>query len=251
MANKNQVTLLNETKLIDCVEPKQVQNRGLLHTYLTRVHTHKIQVNVGDLIFNGCFLQGANKDIECATDTTESTELEIGLDPMMLVQCSLEEDDIDSPSFPYISISDEFDEKCESENCSDNSETYNMKPHKHKSYCCSLCPRRFASEFNLLVHMWSHPTQNKRILLNKNQEEYENHWTEMNNKSKDEISPFSPFTLTLDDIHMSTPEKTKTGGIRYACPVCGKVVSTKGNLKVHVETHRPKGKYACDICGRM
>lgn len=64
----------------------------------------------------------------------------------------------------------------------------------------------------------------------------------MNNKDKDEIS-----LDILDDVN--TLEKTS--GIRYACPVCGKVVSTKGNLKVHVETHRPKGKYACDICGRM
>lgn len=39
MANKNQDTLLSEAKLIDCVEPKQVENRGLLHTYLTRVST--------------------------------------------------------------------------------------------------------------------------------------------------------------------------------------------------------------------
>lgn len=105
------------------------------------------------------FLQGT-KDIECVADI-DVTELEVGLDPMMLVQCSLEEDDIDSP-FPY--ISDEFDEKSESENCSDHSETY-LKP--HKPYCCSLCPRRFPSEFNLLVHTWTHPTHNKRILLNK------------------------------------------------------------------------------------
>lgn len=37
----------------------------------------------------------------------------------------------------------------------------------------------------------------------------------------------------------------------YSCPICGKKISTKGNLKVHLETHRPKGKYGCDICGRM
>lgn len=37
----------------------------------------------------------------------------------------------------------------------------------------------------------------------------------------------------------------------YLCPICGRHISTKGNLKVHLETHRPKGKYTCDICGRM
>ncbi|GLH14396.1 Zinc finger protein weckle [Gryllus bimaculatus] len=42
-----------------------------------------------------------------------------------------------------------------------------------------------------------------------------------------------------------------TSVMRFVCPICGKKISTKGNLKVHLETHRPKGKYGCDICGRV
>lgn len=171
------------------------------------------------------------KETESLPDT-EMTEFESGLDPMMLVQCYLEEDDIES-SFPY--ISDEYDDKYESENYSDNSESY-LKLHS-----CTMCPRRFPSEFNLLVHMWSHPTQNKRILSNKNQEEEENHSDELNADEE-----------TTSDMLDSNNIFGKTSDlIQYSCPVCGKSVSTKGNLKVHVETHRPKGKYACDICGRM
>lgn len=153
--------------------------------------------------------------------------MEVGLDPMMVVQCSLEEDeDLESP-YPY--SSEEFDEKSETENCSDSSESY------LKQFSCSFCPRWFVSEFQLLVHTWSHPAQQKRILTNKNQEDCEELSAEEENPSG-----------ALDD-----EDGEKLNGVRYACPVCGKTVSTKGNLKVHVETHRPKGKYACDICGRM
>lgn len=38
---------------------------------------------------------------------------------------------------------------------------------------------------------------------------------------------------------------------RVSCPICQKEISTKGNLKVHMDTHRPKGKYGCEICGRV
>lgn len=40
-------------------------------------------------------------------------------------------------------------------------------------------------------------------------------------------------------------------GQKVRCPVCRKDMSTKGNLKVHMESHKPKGKYTCDICGRV
>lgn len=38
---------------------------------------------------------------------------------------------------------------------------------------------------------------------------------------------------------------------RFKCNICGKKLSTNGNLKVHLKTHKPKGKFNCDKCGRM
>lgn len=35
------------------------------------------------------------------------------------------------------------------------------------------------------------------------------------------------------------------------CTVCNKKFSTKGNLTAHMRTHKVKGKFTCDKCGRM
>lgn len=41
MASKNQDALLNDANSIKSRESKQVENRGLLHTYLTRVSINR------------------------------------------------------------------------------------------------------------------------------------------------------------------------------------------------------------------
>lgn len=38
---------------------------------------------------------------------------------------------------------------------------------------------------------------------------------------------------------------------RFTCTQCGKKLSSKGNLKVHLDTHKPKGKFNCEKCGRV
>jgi hypothetical protein len=62
----------------------------------------------------------------------------------------------------------------------------------------------------------------------------------------------SPVYSSRGVLHTNTnPSVTNSNNMRFVCPICGKKISTKGNLKVHLETHRPKGKYGCDICGRV
>lgn len=48
-----------------------------------------------------------------------------------------------------------------------------------------------------------------------------------------------------------TKVQKRSTASRFTCPQCGKKLSSKGNLKVHLDTHKPKGKFNCDKCGRM
>lgn len=52
---------------------------------------------------------------------------------------------------------------------------------------------------------------------------------------------------------VATPATTRsaTKSKAYKCLVCSKKYSTKGNLNVHMKTHKGKGKFTCDKCGRM
>lgn len=126
------------------------------------------------------------------------SENEEGVDPLMVVQCSLGDGTETQPEENYDLIE---------------------KPLNNNNVAQKL----FYSQYPAEVQIWTASGQTKRILLNKN----------------DEMEIYD-----MDSI-------IETNEIKHTCPVCGKVATSKENLKVHVETHRPKGKYECKKCGRM
>lgn len=151
--------------------------RGLLHAYLTN-------------------------DIKTEREDDDYTyENEEGVDPMMLVQCSLGDDTEPQPEENYDLIE---------------------KPMNY-----STTPKLFYAQYPAEVQIWTSSGHTKRILLNKNHAEVE------------------IYDMTATNEINAHPKHEHT------CPVCGKVATSNENLKVHVETHRPKGKYECNKCGRM
>lgn len=182
--------------------------------------------------------------------------MEVRVDPMSILQYCTDEEEENNIENKWEKISDKEDEPLDQKSIPKNeilSETENQDNNK-KTFSCQLCPRSFSSEIPLQIHMWGHPSQTKKVLSFNNMQQEINqvvvtletvrHFEESsnnNNSCSDENSDD-----TEDDEFDEFSEK-KTN----PCPICGKIMSNKGNLKVHLETHRPKGRYACDICGRM
>jgi uncharacterized Zn-finger protein len=135
-------------------------------------------------------------------------------------------------------IEDSKDNESDEENELENVE--DLSGAKLKQHICKICGKAFASQIVLQDHLWSHlPTatsdirdyvEESSILRSQREFEGDGALTAQNN---------------------SCSENSLILGGSFICPICGKRISTKGNLKVHLETHRPKGKYGCDICGRM
>lgn len=98
------------------------------------------------------------------------------------------------------------------------------KPHE-----CTICTRSFISQIGLQNHLWSHLPRERRF-------------------DGKPILRSQHVYSTNGVLHTNGDNNSSSN---FVCPICSKKISTKGNLKVHLETHRPKGKYGCDICGRM
>lgn len=183
----------------------------------------------------------------------EVTEMEVRVDPMIILQCCLEGDDgTNIENEEKSSDKEDAHSDVESRALSENlSESENCGANLNQN-SCSLCPRSFTSELNLQNHLWSHSTCSKRIFnsFNSMQEmipvvqfdiENQNERSDSSSNDRDEEEESDYIDLGEEEYQSN----------KFSCPICGKVISTKGNLKVHLETHRPKGRYGCDICGRM
>ncbi|KAB0800149.1 hypothetical protein PPYR_08029 [Photinus pyralis] len=196
------------------------ENKGLLHTYLTKGIKEKEEV----------------------------TEMEVKVDPMLILQCSDDSSNDGASDTESLPESHASIDKL-STNCDDVDQTL---------YNCSFCPRCFTSEIALQSHMWNHIPQNKHIvLLNINNTDWEWQANSDEKNCNTRLMSESASSTTSDECETSENGNSETvqidqeNNFRFTCPICGKVISTKGNLKVHLETHRPKGKYGCEICGRI
>ncbi|KAL1460865.1 hypothetical protein WDU94_012804 [Cyamophila willieti] len=92
------------------------------------------------------------------------------------------------------------------------------------SYKCPHCPSLFLRFFSLQKHLKSH-------------------------------SGVRPFTCTVCNKsfalreHLTRHSNIHTGR-GYQCNVCGRFMSDKTNLKVHMRNHTGEKKYICEVCGK-
>lgn len=159
--------------------------------------------------------------------------MEVRIDPMLILQCSLDAEDEDTPS--------DSDSPTQRDDLSENE---NFEKYR-KPYLCSFCPKSFASELALQNHSWNHSTITKKILNSHDnfpESVFHEETPDDEKETEDNDNASNHNDEDNDDDYRNS---------RFSCPICSKDISTKGNLKVHLETHRPKGKYGCDICGRM
>ncbi|XP_020277581.1 zinc finger and BTB domain-containing protein 17-like isoform X2 [Pseudomyrmex gracilis] len=226
---------------------KKIEDRGLLHSILTK---GTIEILTEDEP-QGPPESNSQED-KCHTPSTE--EMEVKVDPMLFLQCAMEqsaseasdssdneEEIIKTHSLDSLYLHNR-DTEAEEEERKDESEAkiyengektesvHAAKP-RHE---CTICDRSFISQIGLQNHLWSHLPKGRKF----------------------DGKPIlrSQHVFSTNGVLHTNPNLVKEhddNSSNFICPICSKKISTKGNLKVHLETHRPKGKYGCDICGRM
>lgn len=100
---------------------------------------------------------------------------------------------------------------------------------------CPTCPDLLKTEHDLKEHILGH-------MMDQHEQD------ELDAEKEDEEVKLKQ---RLDELVPRKRTRRKPTSSRFTCPTCKKKLSTKGNLKVHLETHKPKGKFSCDKCGRM
>ncbi|XP_050466731.1 zinc finger protein 493-like isoform X3 [Cataglyphis hispanica] len=222
---------------------KKTEDRGLLHSILTK---GVIEILTEDEPLEPSELNSQ----EDKRHTPSMEEMEVKVDPMLFLQCGMEqsaseasdssdnEEEITgtySPEpLPLTNKNIEAEEEDEEKKDESESKLYedsekitsntSTKPHE-----CTICARSFISQIGLQNHLWSHLPRERRF-------------------DGKPILRSQHVYSTNGVLHTNSDNNSSSN---FICPICSKKISTKGNLKVHLETHRPKGKYGCDICGRI
>ncbi|XP_066581005.1 serendipity locus protein H-1-like isoform X2 [Prorops nasuta] len=176
--------------------------------------TEEMEVKVDPMLF---LQYGMDRS---ASDASEMSDIE---EEITMIESPVSRLSTDRMEVETETVKESNDEKL-SEGSNEDIPKKAVKPHK-----CTICARSFVSQIGLQNHLWSHLPRERKI--------------------DGKFVLKSPQVFSLNGVLHSNVDNTAVGN--FICPICSKKISTKGNLKVHLETHRPKGKYGCDICGRI
>lgn len=190
---------------------------------------HLLGPYISPEIFSGGNNMNNKQGPESVDSTSEDavTEMEVGVDPDLF--------------FPY-----DDDETRSAEETIQAIVEKEMKP-----LICSSCPMTFSTQSALQEHILNHLIDKQKLSEQKMAAEAKVKKEAKEKKSTVSVSSAPSTIVQKKSATTSKKRRKRACTSRFSCTMCGKKLSTKGNLKVHIETHKPKGKFNCDKCGRM
>ncbi|XP_065346164.1 zinc finger protein 660-like isoform X1 [Cloeon dipterum] len=125
-------------------------------------------------------------------------------------------------------------------------------------YKCEMCQRGFHYKFMLRSHMYTHgPDSDKPFECDECRKRYITKSALVSHKVSKHAPPKARVTCEICGNTFSHPnclythKRTVHGDQRhFVCHVCGKTMSTLGNLKGHLETHKESCNIQCEFCGK-
>lgn len=142
---------------------------------------------------------------------------------------------------------------------------------EHKSYSCSQCKKKYASEIKLKAHMSSHekiPGKNVCIFCgtySRNEEDLQEHMKHhtaniLNAQSalekgekhneKDDDFLLEEMLLLNKPRRSEQSGKSTSGASKIRCDYCSKTFKTKWTLSSHVAAHEGRFQFGCSQCGK-
>ncbi|XP_063358039.1 zinc finger protein 691-like [Cydia amplana] len=244
-ARKAQEVLLNQSIILDQFDPPSSQN---------------------------CMVQPITEiksEVEYSDDENHITEMEISVDPMMILQNS---DSLLSPN-----VEESTEDKCndqeedithlhsvDGENVTiklikkgdapTDQSGPGLKKKKIKPFPCITCKRSFYTELALKNHSWIHFNEervNKKFKCGTCEESFDYKCDLIVHLKKHRTNGMCTIcgrcfrtdrTLAAHmTVHMASSKA-------YTCKVCGRSYNTRSNLKTHSITHSSERPYHCHLC---
>ncbi|XP_059051151.1 zinc finger protein 182-like [Achroia grisella] len=208
---------------------------------------------------------------ECSDDESKFTEMEISVDPMMVLQNS---DETLSPANDEISPNSEDvthlytvdsenvtiklirknDEHCENDKKSNSPADDGVKDTTVKPFACTTCDRSFFTELALKNHSWIHNNDekaHKQYKCSSCEEDFDvkldfiEHLKEHKSMGLCQLCGRSFRSEKNLNAHMTAHLSSAKS---YTCKVCGRSYSTMSNLRTHSITHSNERPYHCHLC---